>query len=172
MSLITVRDYIDHAQMKIDLSFSTNDLSEAMMQQASLFAHYGVLASKCSKQVDSIKMVLETAEARIYRIKRDDVVSSGAKVTEAQLDKMVSSDPKIIDIKKALNEAKQIEANAKIAVEAFRHRRDMLVQMGLISREELKGQMSIAVRNERENQAQEQRDRILERRRELQAAGA
>jgi hypothetical protein len=172
MALITVRDYIDLAQMKTDLSFSTNNLSDAMMAQAALFAHYGVLASKASKQVDSIKMVLETAEARIYRIHRDDAASSGAKITEAQLDKLVSADPKIIDIKKALNEAKQVEANGKIATEAFRHRRDMLVQMGLLSREELKGQTSIAVKNERENQAQEQRDRILERRKELQAAGA
>lgn len=172
MSLITVREYIDLAQMKVDLSFSTNDLSEAMMQQATLFAHYGVLASKAAKQVDSVKMVLETAEARIYRIHRDDAATSGAKVTEAQLEKMVSADPKIIEIKKALNEAKQVEANAKIATEAFRHRRDMLVQMGLLSREELKGQLSIAAKNERDNQAQEQRDRILERRKELQAAGA
>lgn len=145
-----VDQFIDPRQMKSDLSYSTADLSSAMMQQASLFAHYGVLASQAARQVDVIKMLLETTEAAVYRVIRDKAIADGEKVTEALLEKRVARHEKVLSLKKALVEAKQIEANGKIAVESFRHRRDMLVQHGLISREEMKGELAIAVKKERE----------------------
>lgn len=139
-----VVDYIDVAQLKKDLAYSENDLSSAMMQQASLFSHYGVLASKCSKQVDVIKLLLENTEAAIYQLLRSKAAQRGDKMTEVQLEKAVSREERVIAMKKALNEAKQIETVAKTALEAFRHRRDMLVQSGLISREEMKGELRIS----------------------------
>lgn len=145
-----VENFIDTVKMKADLAYSTSDLSSAMMQQASMLAHYGVLASKASRQVDLLKMLLETAEAAVYKALRKKALDDGEKVTEAQLEKMVARNEKVLAFKKAIVEAKQIEANGKIAVEAFKHRRDMLIQHGLISREEMKGELSIALKKEKE----------------------
>lgn len=158
-----VVDYIDAAQLKRDLVFSTNDLTSAMMDQASLFAHYGELASRASRQVDVIKLLLENTEAAVYKLIRDDMATKGEKFTEALLEKMVARHARVISMKKALNDAKRIEAIGKTAMEAFRHRRDMLVQQGLISREERKGEIRIAEKSVRDSAMEEQRRIALER---------
>lgn len=166
MASVKIRQYIDTTRLKADLAYSTVNLSDAMVTQASLFAHYGELAAKASRQVDNVKLLVENTEAAVYRAIRDDLSGKGEKVTEPLMDKLVTRHEKVIAIKKALNEAKQIEAVAKTAVEAFRHRRDMLVQQGLISREEMKGELAIGVKRERDQHVEDLKDKYLARVRE------
>lgn len=161
----SVQNLIDPAQLKKDLAFSTNNLTDAMMQQASLFSHYGMISSDAARQVDIIKLLLESAEAAVYKLLRDNAASSGEKVTEAQLEKMVARHERVVSLKKSLNEAKRVESNAKIAVEGFRHRRDMLVQMGLISREEMKGELSVRAKSAAEEAREASTQAVLARRR-------
>lgn len=161
----TVKDFVDAKQLKQDLAFSNNDLTTAMMQQASLFSHYGVLAAQASRQVDVVKLLLENTEAAVYKVLRDKAASDGEKVTEVQLEKMVSRHDRVIAMKKSLNEAKRVEGITKTAVEAFRHRRDMLVQMGLISREEMKGELSIRAKSVAEQAREDSIERVMARRR-------
>jgi len=158
---VTVRNYVDEKKLAADSTYSLANLSDAMMEQASLLVHYGVQSSRASRQVDDLKMLLEVTEAKVYRRIRDEVAAKGEKVTEAQLEKLVATHPQVIEVKKALNEAKQIEANAKIAVEAFRHRKDMLVSQGLLAREELKGEVSINRRKEAEAETAATVDRLI-----------
>lgn len=162
MRKITVKEFVDPVQLKKDLSYTLVDLSGAMVEHASLFAHYGVLAAKASRQVDNMKMLLENAKALVYRKVRDQLVSEGEKVTEALLEKEVARHPKVRAVQLALNEAKQVEAIAKTAAESFRHRRDMLVQQGLISREEMKGEVSVSRRREAENEREQMQERVLQ----------
>jgi hypothetical protein len=161
----TIHDFVDAKQLKTDLAFSNNDLTTAMMQQASLFSHYGILAAKASRQVDVVKLLLENTEAAVYKLLRDEAAVNGEKVTETLLEKMVSRHARVIAMKKSLNEAKRVESTAKIAVESFRHRRDMLVQMGLISREEMKGDLSIRARTAAEEAREASTQAVLARRR-------
>lgn len=158
-----VKDFIDASQLKKDLAFSDHDLTSAMMQQSAMFAHYGVLSAEAARQVDVIKMLLENTEAAVSKLIRDEIATAGEKVTEAAIAARIARHSRVISMKKALNEAKRIEATGKIAVESFRHRRDMLVQMGLISREEMKGDLRIAERNVREEALDVQKARYLER---------
>jgi hypothetical protein len=169
---VKVTNYIDTTRLKADLAYTPVNLSDAMMTQASLFAHYGELAAKASRQVDNLKLVLENTEAAVYRVIRDEVTDRGEKVTEGLLDKLVTRHERVINTKKALNEAKQIEAVAKTAVEAFRHRRDMLVQQGLIMREELKGEVAIGARNVREQEVEDLKERYLQRAQNRQSEAA
>ncbi|AGC36093.1 hypothetical protein B7L88_gp049 [Rhizobium phage RHEph10] len=160
---ITVRNYVETAKLKEDLGYSLVDLSGAQAQQAQLFAHYGVQAAKAARQVDNIKLLLENTEAAVYRVIRDQAVKAGEKVTEALLDKLVTRHERVTAVKKALNEAKQIEAIAKTAVEAFRHRRDMLVQHGATEREEMKGELVTKLRSGREEDLSNLKAGYLER---------
>jgi len=160
---VTVVNYVDQAELKRDLAYSLANLSDAMSEQASLFAHYGVQAAKSSHQVDVVKLLLENTEAAVYRLERDRLEGAGEKVTEPLMEKLVTRHDRVIAMKRALNEAKQVEAVAKAAMEAFRHRRDMLVQQGLIEREERRGDLSIGSRNAREDAQQHQRESTLER---------
>ncbi|WLR90871.1 hypothetical protein [Shinella zoogloeoides] len=161
---IKVVQYIDPIQLKTDLAYSNADLSSAMMEQAAQFASYGVLAAQASMQVDKMKMLLENTEAEVARRERDRKALAGQKSTEGQISEIVTRHPRVIAAKKALNEAKQIESVGKIAVESFRHRRDMLVQQGLISREERKGELSVSLRNAKEEEMRSTQERLLARR--------
>lgn len=161
---VKVVEYVDAANLRRDLAYSTADLSSAMQDQAALFADYGVNAAKASMQVDKMKLLLENTEAEVARRERDRKAVAGEKITEPQLAAIVTRHPRVVAAKSALNEAKQIESVAKTAVEAFRHRRDMLVQQGLISREEMKGELSVSMRNAREEESRSQQERILDRR--------
>lgn len=158
-----VKSFIDPLQFKKDVSYSTANLSGAMSDQASLFAHYGELAARASRQVDDIELLLENAEAKVYRLIRQDAATTGEKVTEVMLDKQVAVHPRVVQFKRALIEAKQIEATAKIYVEAFRSRKDMLVQQGAQAREEFKGEVFIAARSAGEEYLKEQKDNTLKK---------
>lgn len=146
---IKVVDFVDADRLKSDLAYTTADLSSAFMTQASLFAHYGVLAAKASRQVNNIKMLVDNTEAQVYRIIRDEMASAGTKITEATINAAVTRHERVVAAHRALNEARQIEDVTKTAVEAFRHRRDMLIQQGFIQREEMKGELKIGAANER-----------------------
>lgn len=161
--MIKVEEFIDTKQLAADMTYSLNNLSDAMMRQAPLFAHYGVQASRASKQVDNIKLLLENTEARCYREVRDQALTAGEKTTETLLERTISVAPKVIALKRALNEAKQIEKITAIAVESFRHRRDMLIQQGFISREEMKGELSIAKRNLADESVEDLKKRTIDR---------
>lgn len=157
----TVKDLVDVDQLKRDSAINTADLSSAMMQQTSLLVHYGVLAAQASKQVDNVSMLLKNAEAAAYRQFRDEAAGKGEKVTEAQLEKLVLRAPNVIQMMRALNEAKQIEAIAKIAVESFRHRRDMLIQLGANERKEMEGEIAVYRGRAREVEAEDNKNTVL-----------
>lgn len=156
-----VKDFIDAATLKNDMSYSVSDLSSAMMQQGSLMVHYGVLLSKASRQVDDLKLLLETTEAVVYRAIRDAAIKAGNKLTEAQIEKEIALSTNVLSIKRALTEARQIESLAKTSVEALRHKKDMLVSQGLIAREEIRGDVSINRRNAADEERQALEDRVL-----------
>ena len=139
----TVRNFIDEAKLAEDLSYSLTNLSDAMQQQAGLTSHYSTLAAKAQRQVDDVTLLLEATESAVYRQLRDKALKDEEKVTEPQLKQNVASSPRMLAIKRALNEAKQIAAVAKGAVVAIRHRKDMLIQEGAASREERKGELRI-----------------------------
>jgi hypothetical protein len=167
---VAVKQWIDEKQLKQDLSYTMSDISGAMMDQASLLAHYGVLSAKASRQVDDMKMLLENAEAAVDRKIRDEKAKAGEKVTEPMLEKLVARHPQVIEVKKALNEAKQIEAIGKIAVEAFKNRKDMLVQHGSRERAELEGEVRLGLRNMREEQVEGLKNRVMGRQRSTREA--
>jgi hypothetical protein len=158
-----VRDFIDAKQLRLDLAYSPNDLTSAMINQASMFSYYGVLAADASRQVDVVKMLLENTEAAVQQIIRDEFAATGEKTTEGLIAAKVARHPRVIGMKKALNEAKRVEAIGKTAVESFRHRRDMLVQLGLIQREELKGELTIQAKSAREEAAEASKATALDR---------
>lgn len=159
---ITVQRFIEEDQLRKDLAFSDVDLDNAMMQHASLFAHYGTLAAKALKQLDDLKLVLEVTQSRVDRSLRDKAAEAGEKTTEAGLEKMVAVHPRVIAIRKAVNSAKFVEGQARAAAEAFRQRRDMLVGTGATRREEMKGEVSISRRAAIEETLEAQKRRLID----------
>jgi hypothetical protein len=160
---IRVVNYFDDPQVKTDIGYSLVDISGAQASQAQLFVHYGQLSAKAARQADNVKLLLDNTEAAVYRSLRDQMVKNGEKFTETLLDKMVTRHERVIAVKRALNEAKQIEAVGKIVVEGFRQRKDMLVQHGATEREEMKGELVTKLRSSREEDLNSLKDGYLNR---------
>jgi hypothetical protein len=159
----SVREFVDAVQLRKDIAYSKNNLDDAMMNQASMFAFYGVLSAEAARQTDVVKLLLQNAEAAVYGLISGEKATAGEKATVPMMESLVARHPRVVDLKRALNEAKRVEAISKTAVEAFRHRRDMLIQHGLISREEMKGNLKIAERSVRDDALEAQKSGLLDR---------
>jgi hypothetical protein len=137
----TVRNFIDEAALKADVTYSLANLSDGFQRQAGFIVHYSTLAAKAARQVDDIELLIEATESAVFRQLRDDLLKIGDKFTDTFLNKSVAASSRVLALKRALNEAKQIQAIAKGAVEAFKQRKDMLVQEGAASRTERQGEL-------------------------------
>jgi len=137
----SVRVFINPEQFKEDVSINLSDLNGCFLEQASLFAHYGMMAAKASEQADNLKMMLEIKEAQLNTEHRERLLIFGGKVTEQMVTNAVLTDTRYIKVRKAYNEAKGVLEMLKTAPEAFRQRRDMLIQIGTNAREEMKGDL-------------------------------
>lgn len=163
----SVKALIDADQLGKDVEIQHSDLSASMHDQASLFVHYGVLAAKAAKQVDDLKLRVELVEAKVDKIIRDEAASATdaegnpapRKLTEALITKEIARHPLMTEATRLLNEAKYVEALSKTAVESFRHRKDMLVQLGAQGRAEMEGEIRVAVAEGRGTQ----RERMMEK---------
>lgn len=164
---LRVTQFVDPLQAKSDLAYSLADLSSAMQTQPGLHLDYAINLAKASKQLNDLKITLEAAESKVYRRIRDDYVTAGTKITEAALEKEVAAHPTIRGIKRAINEAKQVEAIAKGVVEAFGQRKDMLVQAGARDRAELEGEIRIQVAGGNADAIKAGAQQMLARRQEL-----
>jgi hypothetical protein len=143
---VQIRAYFDANELKQAVAINPVDLSNGFIDQAQLLTDYGIRSAKAARQVDDVKLILENTEAAVDRKLRDEAAAAGTKTTEPQIEKMIARHPKVIAVKRALNEAKQIEAIGKIAVESFRHRKDMLVQLGANERKEMEGELTMRTR--------------------------
>ena len=136
-------DILDPKAFQDDLDIDSHDLNHAFMRQASLFAYYAAIHVKTMRREARAKLLLEIEEAKVAKAVRDKMLADGTKTTEKQIEQEVSRTASYIKAVNALNEAKANTALASSAVEAFRQRRDMLIQLGANQREELKGEVRV-----------------------------
>jgi hypothetical protein len=132
---------LDPIKLAKDVGYSTVDLDTAFQRQAALYVEYGRIEAQAARQVNDLELIIEIKQSELYRKLRDDVVAHGKKVVVSDIKEDVAVNPIITRLRRALNEAKQIQANAKHALKAFEQRRDMLVQSGAKDRKERDGEM-------------------------------
>lgn len=137
--------YLDVDSFKKDISVSENNLDNAMMQQAGLFAYHAAEAARAEAQYARVKLRFDVVEARLYDRHRKALAAAGEKVTEKMVENAVKMDADFLAAKNLVIEAEMLAAFNKGAVEALKHRKDMIVQLGADRREETKGQTRISV---------------------------
>lgn len=161
---IKIQNFIDEEQLSRDVAYNPLDLTTAMMQQSSFFVEYGRLHAQAARQLDTIELYVKNLEATVYQQHRNKMTAAGEKFTESVLDKAVLRDSRVQNAMKALNDARHVERMTKMAVDGFRQRRDMLIQHGLIFREEMKGEL--VMKENSRGQAQGAREMELRKQRE------
>lgn len=157
----SVKTFINPTAFKEDISINMVDLDNAFITQASLFAHYGTQAAKASEQADNLKLLLDVKEAQLNTEHRETFMKSGAKVTEAMIANAVMTDPRYIRVRKAYNESKGVLEMLKASTEAFRQRKDMLIQIGATTREERKGELFMKAKEESTSDLRERTRKVV-----------
>lgn len=129
-----------HADVEID----QNNLSLMFMRHAGLAAFYGAEHAKAAFQENRIKLRLEVEAAKLSKEIRERLLAEGGKSTEKQIEAELMTTPSYIKLVQLHLEAKAKTHLLSTAVDAFKQRRDMLVQLGAQARDEMKGEMRMS----------------------------
>lgn len=120
-----------------DLEFDRDDLDVAWKTQARKLMEYGYLSAKTEREVSDLKRELERIEAKLYGIYRTTLSLDGARINEATIESKVRNDPSYLTARANYDKAKERADILKHAVNAFSHRRDMIVQASKMQLTEL-----------------------------------
>lgn len=146
----TIVRFYDAAQARKDLSTYHTDVNLDFLQQSGLFAYWACKLVQAERQHARIEYALDRAEARRY--KEIKIASIGKdKITEPGIKAEIAADKELGQIRELLLEAREEMGMLKATVEALRQRKDMLIQLGNQSREEMKGGPQIMHGANREN---------------------
>lgn len=133
--------FIDADQLQRDLHFTEATINDGMTRQAALFAHYARLSADATYQSDRAKQQVDLLEAQLNQRFRDAMIAAGTKFTEKSIDAMVIQDSSYQAAQERAHEAKAIASMVASAADSFRHRKDMLIQVGADLRLEKQGEL-------------------------------
>lgn len=135
----SLKTFLDMDKLDSDLNFTATNISMAMTRQAALFAHYSNLAAQATYQADRAKQQVKLVEANLDQMFRDSLMTAGTKFTEKVIETMIAKDSTYQDAQTRAHEAKAIASMVEAAADSFRHKKDMLIQMGADLRQEKSG---------------------------------
>lgn len=132
---------IDADTLKTDIEVNIADLQSAFLRQAGLTAFYGQRAALAERAAGRQKIALKAIEGKRYKEIKEALLSAGQKPTEAALVAMLDTDPLVIKARSELIELEYYASLGKMAMEAFRQRKDMLVQLSVQDRMDRQGEL-------------------------------
>ena len=136
-----LKTFIDPDALQRDLHFTETSISTAMIRQAALFAHYSTLSAQAKFQYDRCKQSVELYQANLDQQLRDDLTTAGTKFTEKVIEAMVLKDSGYQAAITRMHEAKAIASMVDTAADSFRHKKDMLIQVGADLRQQKQGEL-------------------------------
>lgn len=150
---------VDPEQLAIDIAINQTDLDDGMISQAGLFARYAWTSAQAQAQYEKLKASFEILESKLDGEHRESLAEGGGKVTEAMVRQAVVSDSRWGAAQSRLIDARTNASFAKDVLESFKQKRDMLVQLAISDREEMKGTLRVLDTEERD----EKRKKLAEK---------
>jgi hypothetical protein len=106
-------------------------------------AYYGIQHAGAAKQLDRVKLIEKTTLASFNKQMRIDMTARGEKPSAASVMDEVCLMPVAKTLALAVIDATEVERICKVAYDAFRTRRDMLVSLGNLKRAEMQTALQI-----------------------------
>lgn len=138
-----IETFIDPEQLAQDVSLNEGGLDDALRNQASLYSHYADIYRKAQHQYDTAKNAVEIGSAKLNIKIREALQKEGEKITESLIDSRIKASNGYAELIRRKNEAAQILALCKSALEALTQKRDMLIQISSNMRHEMKGEIRV-----------------------------
>jgi galactitol-specific phosphotransferase system IIB component len=139
-----IETFVEIEQIKKDLEFTSVGIDKAFMEQAAMFSYYAFARRQAERQEEKLKHASKIMSSRIDKALRTKCREEKIKMSEPQIASEIESDPRMIELHKNYLDARQIANLLGDTVEAFRHRRDMLIQFGADSRQERAGELRMS----------------------------
>lgn len=155
-----VDTYVDLEAFRTDVKLDGSDLNDNFLTQAGMMSYYGTLAARASGQAGRFKVYRDAVEAKIATAHRQAATKADQKITEAIITERVNKDPRVVEIREAYERAKEVEAELKAMAEGIRHRKDMIVQLGVSEREDAKGTARMKLSSGTEDRGQRIKKRL------------
>ena len=114
-----------------------------MVRHSALVNLYGIKAAMALHQAKKAKQQLDLVRAQLSQDFREDGDSKGVKLTERAIEDHVTCHPKYQEAVSVYHDSVRIADMAESVVEAFKQRRDMIVNRGKVSLEEMKGSVRV-----------------------------
>lgn len=142
--LVKLEDKDYHTNHQEELKIARETIDQNMIEQASIYGWYGVLAAMMDDVVGNKKLDLAVLEAELYdKYKKEALETPGAKVTEGAIDSKIKQDEKYIAAVLDLLTARKNKGIFDAITRAFEHRREMLINLGAKYRKEMDGDIVV-----------------------------
>lgn len=139
----TVDPLIDPTKAASDCSIDDTNLNAEFVRQPGLIYHYVSQQARAERQHSELKLRLEATEAQVATNVRKQALADGEKLTADMVKERVRLHPTVVKIEQQLIAAREVEAVCKAIVEGIRHKRDMLVIRGHMSRDEMRANIEV-----------------------------
>jgi hypothetical protein len=118
------------------LKIDVNNIDEELVEQPSHYAWYCAIYEYAAHYHQQLKTQGQKLEAELTEGIRYRAAASGTRITEKIMDAQLKSCPEWIEFQDLINEAQKNVNLARVAKDAFQQRRDMLVSLVSLVREE------------------------------------
>jgi len=136
-----------------DVGFTEAQLDDNMVNQPSLVAHYGRLLAEAQYDSDYAKQMMEIAESKVAHKLREEANDEGKKISEAQINSTLPTVTSVVKARMTYNRAKSNHEAMKTTFEALRHKKDMMVQIGVNRRTEIEGKINGLIRSDNQDES-------------------
>lgn len=96
--MTTLSDDDKIAELEKALAIDKDSLDEELIHHSELRWHASELASQWTDKRDHTKLMIKTLEAQLDQKLRDDAAAEGAKITEKEIDRLLSKNAEILKL--------------------------------------------------------------------------
>jgi hypothetical protein len=150
-----LKQFIDVEAFALEVQGELTDLTAAMQTQTARTAHYGMQYASAKKQAKSVELIAASVEAKLTKSYREQLEAAAreevdgtnrqpTRVTAEMVKSAVHLDANFLKYAKLQIDADEIEQVCRVAYDAFKTRRDMLISLGQLSRAQLAGNATVA----------------------------
>lgn len=143
---INVDNFIDPAKIVKDVEIASQGgfiPSDEYDRQPGLVFHYIAATAKAERQLSSLKLRLEMAEADAAERIRSEAAAAGEKMTVDAVKTAVRKDKNVTQYDIAVIKAQEVLTVIKGACTALQNKKDMLIMRGHQTRDEIKARLSV-----------------------------
>lgn len=135
---LKVDEFVDVTKIAADVAIDEANLNEEFVRQSGLIFHYIAQHARAEAQLASLKLRKDAVDAQIATNVRSRALADSEKLTVDMVKDRVRVHPTSLRYAQAIIKAEEVVGVIRAACDGMRHKKDMLVTKGHMTRDEMK----------------------------------